>query len=73
MISNKAHKGRVSSFSEIDMSSIEFVSIFYENGQTFNVVGELVSNKKLQAMYIQPFLFALINIKGGGYIILKKR
>lgn len=61
---------RVSSFGEIKMSNIEYVSFFYNNGHNSHLVRNQICHKNFRCFVDLPFLYAFINTIGREFIIV---
>jgi hypothetical protein len=72
IISNARQINKVSSFGEIEIWRIEFVSLYYSNGHSFHVLGDQISDDFLQTINYVPFQYAFINMIGGEFVIVMK-
>jgi hypothetical protein len=70
MISNARQINKVSSFGEIEIWRIEFVSLFYSNGHFSHVLGDQISHDFLQTINDFPFQYAFVNMIGGEFVIV---
>jgi len=72
MIRIGSQMSRISSFRELDISKIECVSFYYEDGYSYVLSTEQIGLKKIHSISQMPFIFAFVNFIGGGYAMLYK-
>ncbi|TLX71939.1 hypothetical protein E9993_19190 [Labilibacter sediminis] len=70
MILNEKRTKIVSSFSEIEISEIEYVSFFDINGQFSYALRDQISCKLFQLIKNPSFLLAFVNMKNREFIII---
>jgi hypothetical protein len=64
---------KVSSFGEIDMSQIEYISFYYKNGLNSGISRNQITRKNIRHYYNDPFLYAFVNTRERGFFIVEKQ
>jgi len=61
---------KVSNFEEINISNIEYVSFYYDNGLNTHLLRSQICHESIRSFGDLPFLFAFVNTIGREFIIV---